>query len=181
MQLTILVLLSVMISSSLSDDKLDDSCYNPKGVDCSWYRNCLEKRHKCEGTSHAYAISYAEKYCKLYGKYYDNFLKDGKKWIDGVRRCLQVALVPMIQPEVETTCAEIKDTAFKSHGDCYIKPGYGAKSICDLSVAQWFRSFWVVKYSILSSDWCSVIKQMMEVLQRCVVPNTESNEVPAIE
>jgi hypothetical protein len=29
-------------------------------------------------------------------------------------------------------CVELKNFAFSSHVDCYLRPGYGAKSVCQL-------------------------------------------------
>ena len=77
---------------------LPPECYSPSGDSCDWYRNCLEKKHPCEASSNAYAITYAEKFCRLFNEKRAKFSADGQKWMDGVRKCLQVALVPLMRP-----------------------------------------------------------------------------------
>ena len=75
---------------------LPASCYSPAGDSCDWYRNCLEKKYPCEATTNAYAITFAEKFCKLYNDHYSKFSSDGRKWINAVRKCLQVSLVLLL-------------------------------------------------------------------------------------
>lgn len=104
--------------TSSNNRSLPQQCYSPSGTSCGWYRNCLEKRYPCEATSNGYAIRYAEKFCKLYGDRYSLFSIDGRKWVDGVRKCLQVALVPLIRPWKNPSCQEIRKTAFASHTPC---------------------------------------------------------------
>ena len=69
-------------------------CYIPAGTDCSWYKECLETRIACESTNERYAITYAEKYCKLYGDRYARFSDKGKVWIDAVRKCCRKVSTP---------------------------------------------------------------------------------------
>ncbi|XP_025087684.1 uncharacterized protein LOC112560222 [Pomacea canaliculata] len=71
-------------------------CYTPTGGNCSWYRYCLEASIPCQGTPDDYAITYAEKYCNLFNSNYNRFSSEGKQWVDAVRKCLQVKLVPLL-------------------------------------------------------------------------------------
>lgn len=147
---------------------LPSQCYSPSGDSCDWYRNCLEKKYPCEATSNAYAIRYAETFCKLYGKRYSLFSPDGQKWVDGVRKCLQVVLVPLLRPWTKPTCQEIRKKAFASHTPCYLHPGKDVPSICDLSCWEYFKIFWTIKGSFTKLDtaWES-IKGMWNIGTKC--------------
>ncbi|XP_068712021.1 uncharacterized protein [Montipora capricornis] len=149
---------------------LPAGCYSPSGNSCDWYRNCLEKTYPCEDTSNAYALRYAEKFCRLYGDRYSLFSVDGQKWVDGVRKCLQVALVPLLRPWRNPSCEEIRKTAFASHTPCYLNPGKGVPSICDLSCAEYLKIFWTIKASFthLDTAWESV-KGMWNIGKKCGV------------
>lgn len=147
---------------------LPSQCYSPSGSSCEWYRNCLERKYPCEASSNAYAIRYAEKFCKLYDKRYTLFSADGQKWVDGVRKCLQVVLVPLLRPWMKPTCQEIRKTAFASHTPCYLHPGKGVPSICDLGCWEYFKIFWTIKGSFTELDtaWES-IKGMWNIGSKC--------------
>lgn len=147
---------------------LPSQCYSPSGGSCDWYRNCLERKYPCEATSNAYAIRYAEKFCKLYDKRYTLFSADGQKWVDGVRKCLQVVLVPLLRPWMKPTCQEIRKTAFASHTPCYLYPGKGVPSVCDLGCWEYFKIFWTIKGSFTKLDtaWES-IKGMWNIGTKC--------------
>ena len=73
---------------------LEPDCYSPQGDDCEWYINCLERRYPCRGTDDGYAIEFAYKFCNLFFDNYNDFSEDGRNWVDAVRKCLQVQLVP---------------------------------------------------------------------------------------
>ena len=152
-------------SPSSTSLPLPEECYSPDGKQCSWYRECLEKKHPCVGKSTGYAIEYAEKFCNLYNDNYDMFSIKGQKWIDSVRKCLQVSLVPAIRPFYDGNCDDIKKIAFESHAPCYVGAN-GCLSICDLSCADWLKSFWTIKGSIVSSTSES-LRGMVDVASSC--------------
>ena len=147
---------------------LHNAQYSPSGDSCSWYRNCLERKYPCKATSNAYAIRYAEKFCMLYDKRYTLFSADGQKWVDGVRKCLQVVLVPFLRPWMKPTCQEIRKTAFASHTPCYLRPGKGAPSVCDLGCWEYFKIFWTIKGSFTELDtaW-EPVKGMWNIGTQC--------------
>ena len=149
---------------------LPAECYSPTGDSCDWYRNCLEKKYPCEDTSNAYAIKYAEKFCRLYDKRYSLFSKDGQKWVDGVRKCLQVTLVPLLRPWKNPSCKEIRQTAFASHTPCYLHPDKDVPSVCDLDCWEYFKIFWTIKgsFTALDTAWES-IKGMWNIGSKCGV------------
>ena len=145
-------------------------CYSPSGDSCDWYRNCLEKRYPCEDTSNAYAIKYAEKFCRLYGDRYSLFSPEGRKWVDAVRKCLQVSLVPILRPWRKLSCEDIRQWAFNSHTPCYLDPDKGAPSICDLDCQDFFKIFWTIKGSFIQLDtFWETLKGMWNIGARCGV------------
>jgi len=102
----------------------------------------------CTGQAE-YAISYGEKFCNLYTDSTLEFSQQALQWIDATRRCLQVALVPVLHLcQVQPTCEEIKTMAFESHVPCYVDP-YQGTSVCSLSPIDWARIFWTIKSSFL--------------------------------
>ncbi|XP_045174254.2 uncharacterized protein LOC123535605 [Mercenaria mercenaria] len=145
---------------------IPDWCFSPSGTECSWYRDCLEKRYPCEEQGSSYALDYAEKFCNLYQIHYSEFNYKGQQWIDAVRKCLQVKLVPILRPFVKATCEGIKQTAFDSHSGCYLHPDEGKPSICDIGFANWARVFWTVKSAVIQ-DARVAFKQMLDVVQAC--------------
>ncbi len=130
------------------DGSLPEWCLSPSGTECTWYSDCLLKRHPCRASATSYALSYAEKFCNVYKKHYRypaGLTSQGKEWVDAVRKCLQVALVPYIRPWSEPTCTDLKEIAFDSHTSCYLEPFPEAPSICDLDCKDWAQIFWTIK------------------------------------
>ncbi|XP_055356591.1 uncharacterized protein LOC129601741 [Paramacrobiotus metropolitanus] len=146
---------------------LPQDCYSPDGSNCAWYRECLERRHQCAGSGSDYAIQYAEHFCGLYVQSSGSFSSQGRAWIDAVRKCLQVALVPAIRPYYKGNCNEIKKTAFASHAACYLRPDAASPGICDLNPRDWWRVFWTVKGAIISKDWYRALWEMASVGGAC--------------
>ena len=102
----------------------------------------------------------------MYKEHYQDFDTTGQQWIDAVRKCLQVKLVPILRPFVIATCEHIKQMAFDSHPGCYLHPDSGAPSICDIGVANWARVFWTVKGALIQ-DATATIKQMLDIVMEC--------------
>ena len=149
---------------------LPTECYSPAGDSCDWYRNCLEKKYSCQATSNAYAIKYAEKFCKLYDERYSLFNEDGKKWVDGVRKCLQVALAPLLRGWENPSCETLREKAFDSHKRCYLEPDKGVPSICDLDYLQFLKIFWTIKGSFGKLDTAGKsLEGMFVVGSNCTV------------
>jgi len=119
-------------------------CQNPSGVDCSIYPDCMEKSVACENTNCDYAIQYGYKFCNLYSDNYHWFSNRGKQWIDAVRKCLQVALVPYLS--TNPSCCDFKTAAFNSHVECYTAPAKGI-SVCSLSPSDMLKIYWTIKSS----------------------------------
>ena len=154
-----------------NNSRLPAECYSPRGDNCQWYEDCLEMRYPCRGTDDGYAIEYAQKFCNLYSDNYNDFSSTGRQWVDEVRRCLQVALVPSLRLWVTHTCAAIREEAFDSHAGCYtdVDP-----SMCELSCADIWRAFVIVNFpsgdfteGALVTAPLATIQQMLSVMLRC--------------
>ncbi|XP_063401949.1 uncharacterized protein LOC134686203 [Mytilus trossulus] len=152
---------------------LPSRCYSPSGADCSWYRDCLERKFKCNGTEDDYAIAFATKFCNLYSQNYQDFSQDGQQWIDAVRKCLQVSLVQTLRPYLSYTCKDVKRIAFDSHTPCYVKPIPESPSIsvCNLGASDYFSVFWTIQSSLRVSTDSSLrtIRSMFETLKQCTM------------
>ena len=134
------MLLALQLSQT-PKDILPQECYSRKGDKCKWYRDCLELRYPCQYSSECYAIEYAELFCNLFLENYNSFLSSGRMWIDGVRKCLQDTLVELINPpNMNKTCADIKQEAFNSHPSCYISPAPEVSGICSLP----WKDVWMI-------------------------------------
>ena len=158
------------LSPATAMPTLPPECFSPGGLDCSWYRECLEVCYPCEGTEDGYTTEYALKYCNLYCDNYNDFSPAGRLWVDGVRQCLQLALVPSLRPWVRKTCADIRSDAFNSHSGCYITPALGAPSICDIPCLDTVKAFWIVNAGVdgaLLSAPVETGTQMLDVIAGC--------------
>ena len=151
-----------------ADSAIPAWCFDPDGRNCIWYRECLDQKHPCEDADNGYALSYGEHFCSLYTSNVENskFSQNAVEWIDDVRRCLQVALVPLIRPWQTVTCGDIKRVAFDSHAGCYTSPAQGAPSICSLGARDWLAIFWTIKGSFVSAT-AETLKEMVQVAGKC--------------
>ena len=155
---------------------LPGECYNPSGDNCYWYRNCLEKKYPpCEPTGNAYVIRYAEKFCRVVEEHKAQLSPDAQKWMEAVRKCQQVAMVPLLRLQNNPTCNEIRDKALTSHTSCYLNPGNDV-SICDLNCLQYFKIFWSIKESFLKLDtaWES-FKGLWNIETKCTSLRNQAN------
>ena len=129
---------------------LPNECLSPDGSNCDWYKNCLEQKYSCQGTSTEYLLMYANIFCNLYIKYKGVFTDRALRWINDGRRCLQLSLVPFVRPFINGTCQDIHDAAHDAYKPCNLKPYPEEGSICDITRRDWLRAFWMMKseYSI---------------------------------
>ena len=148
---------------------LPAKCYNPSGNTCDWYRQCFERHFPCQHGSYSYAIGFAEHYCEKYDKMYNTFSSKGKKWIDAVRKCLQVDLASLLKSSKAMTCKEIQIYAFKSHVPCYHTPDPSQPQIsfCHLPFLDWMRAFHTIKTSFLKVPLESV-QGAIGTLKACI-------------
>ena len=149
-----------------TNSQLEESCFSPDGTDCYWYRNCLEKKYPCEASGNGYALTYAEKFCNLYSTRSSYFTGQGRNWINAVRKCLQVALVPLIRPWESPSCDDIRQKAFESHTPCYLEPFPNEPSICDLDCRDWAQVFWTIKGGFTDA-FVESLKGTVQVMLGC--------------
>ncbi|XP_031555157.1 uncharacterized protein LOC116292059 [Actinia tenebrosa] len=162
------ILLVLFFGPSRTTSQLPPQCFKPSGSSCDWYRDCLDKKYPCEASGYPYALAYADKFCKLYDTRKSLFSPEEWKWVSGVRKCLQEALVPVLRQTTKATCKEIRKKGFESHAPCYLKPDKNIPSICDLGCDVYFKVFKVIKGSFTSFNtaW-EVIKAMWFIAKKC--------------
>lgn len=147
---------------------LPRGCNSPSGDSCDWYGNCLERKYPCENDSNAYAIRFAERFCRLYDERYSSFSATGQKWVNAVRKCLQVELAPLLRSFSKPTCQKIREEAFASHTPCYLYPDKDAPSVCDLSCFDFFKIFFTIKESFVEMDTAGEsFKGMLIIGSKC--------------
>lgn len=159
---------------------LDHSCFSPPGDTCSWYRDCLERQFPCREASDSYVVAYPEKMCRLYARLQDQeppkalvaLSNQGQRWLDAVRKCLQVELVPLLRPfeSGNVTCASIRVHALKSHASCYTRPYVATPSICELSASDFWTSFWAMRGEF-SSYFVESLLGLIQVTKGCRNPD----------
>lgn len=154
-------------------------CYTPDGNTCSWYQECLETRIPCESTAHPYAITYAEKYCKRFQNNYHKFSKNGKKWVDAVRKCLQESLTHVMYPQINVSCEYVKELAFDTHIDCYRQPSTEIV-LRDLSIGDCWNIFWTVKGAFVDA-FSETLRGSWPVLKTCFANSFPTKEVKHLQ
>ena len=147
---------------------ISNSCYNPDGS-CSWYIECLQKRHYCLDTDE-YAITYGLKYCKMFEDSIQKFSSRAQNWLKNVKKCLQIELVASIKEYSRSNCSEIKRVAFISHTSCYLKPN-GESGICNLTLNDWINIFLTMKSALIPFSGSALIslKGVIEVGISCIL------------
>ena len=153
---------------------LPQQCYSPAGDSCYWYRNCFEEKQFCKPPSNAYVIRYAERFCRVFEEQKAKLSPDAQKWMEAVRKCQQVALVPLLRDSQPQTCSEIRAKAHASYTQCYLNPGEGAKSICDVSCWEHLKIIWSIKRSFpkLDTAWES-LKGLWNIHTECNPPQIQ--------
>ena len=91
-----------------------------------------------------------------------------RKWVIGVHKCLQVSLMPLLRPWIHSTCGEIQERAFASQTPCYLNPGNGVLSACDLDCSNYLQIFWSIKGSFVKVDTVlESLKGMWNIGEKC--------------
>ena len=153
--------LSALLFGVVASSMQAANCSDPNGKDCSFYRGCLEKKIACGATG--YALGYGEKYCKRF-KQSTDFSTKGIAWRDVTMKCLQKALVPLVESSSSSpSCESITDQAFDSHPKCYTQPG---NSVCDLDVSDLYNIYSIIDGTDLLSS--RGLKQIKKVAAICL-------------
>ncbi|KAM5437774.1 hypothetical protein MferCBS31731_005278 [Microsporum ferrugineum] len=110
--------------------KRNDECASPAKDTCSFYENCLEAKVPCGPDG--YALAYGDHYCNKFSEASHDLSEKGQAWVTETMLCLQQKLVPFGTGQEQTTCPAIREFAFATHPDCYIKGG-----VCLLPPTDW--------------------------------------------
>ncbi|CAF3832290.1 unnamed protein product [Rotaria sp. Silwood1] len=164
-------------SSVLPAPTLPTECLSPDGSSCDWYKNCLERKYSCQGTSTEHVFTYATTFCELYTKHKNLFSVRAQRWIDDARKCLQMALVPFVRPFSNDNCQKIRNKAFTSYKSCYLRPYPEDASICHMTRRDWLRIFWTLKSAFIASTPIaySSLQNVIDTFQECSM-DTEAND-----
>ena len=185
---------SISICTDLLCEQSKDTCLDLDTSSCNWYRECLESKYTCcdndtwppsytDKYLHPYAIPYAERYCLLYDQNYAEFSNNGKKWVDEVRKCLQISLATIINSEEFLSIAEvdgpvcynIRENGFDSHVPCYLRPSSISPdiSICKLDCNDMHVVFKTIRSAFLpfvGEFWQSFLG-FLSVQKNCLQQN----------
>ena len=110
-----------------------------------------------------------------YNKKLKDFSSQGRKWVNAVRKCLQLKLVPVVDTTRDKTCAELKSAAFETHTPCYLKPDSSSPSYCDLSIKDQLTVFWTIKSAFVDAFGPS-LKGLFDVMTGCGFKKVKSEK-----
>lgn len=134
-----------------ADPMCQPTCTNPPPQTCGFYRNCAEGQLGCGDGG--YPLHYGERNCNRFTNNLGLFSAQGKAWIFATMHCLQVAMVPVLQP-CTATCDSFQSAAFASHASCYVNSGF-----CSLGCMDLLAIFLTVGDDLVTSESISQIKQ----------------------
>ena len=145
-----------------------EDCYNPTGESCEWYSDCLQSAYPtCTGASN-YALNYGKYFCDRYNQRWDKFSPNAQAWISRAKKCLQIALVPLLNIAGKISCDELKSKAFATHPSCYVDCGF-----CDIGFKNWVEVFITIDRAF-TTDLNESLRGVVESLARCADGNTPS-------
>ena len=148
-----------------SSTKLPSWCSSPTGTECDWYGNCLNPRYRHCGERFATEIvAFAEQFCRLFLNAYSQFASLGVLWLNGVRKCFMVNLVPRLRRwQQADSCEELTTSAITSLSDCFVAPFPGIPSICGVPLADLWGMFWHLRQTLPASS-----RRGLEVMMRSI-------------
>ena len=144
-------------------------CFSPTGADCSWFKTCIGQRYSCKGKFKGEVVKFGEELCALSLNPYSYLSKNGRIWVNGVRKCLQVNLVPLLRKwhgTREQNCKILTRQAMSSYSDCFYSPFPATiPTICKLPLTDLWRIFWHLRERTLANEnvqksLCTLLKQI---------------------
>ncbi len=94
---------------------------------CDYYR-CREQEDACGPDG--YHLGFGYHYCNAFRLIAERHASpEAQGWLSRVRRCL---IETLDRDETEGDCNQLKERAFDSHVECYVKTGF-----CDLPLSDW--------------------------------------------
>ena len=147
--------------------QLPSWCFSPTGAECNWYRICLKRRYVCNEAFNANVVIFAEQFCKLYLNAYSHFTSLGDLWLNGVRKCLLVSLVPLLREwQQESRCGNSLTNAITTFSNCFISPFPGIPSICHIPLRDFWGIFWHLRQTLPASSRLG-LKKMLKIIENC--------------
>ena len=115
-----------------------------------------------------------QSFCNLYTTNSNDFSVDGRKWLNAVRICFLVKLVPLIRPYItgHLSCQELDNYSLRTHNQCYFRPYWDrsilhtAPTICQISQTDWGKAFWTIRGGLHDVN-VHTLKGMLNVMNRC--------------
>lgn len=161
---------------------IPDWCKSPSGTECNWYQDCLKKRVSCTTTLSRNAVRYAENMCHAYNNLSSRFQNSTSPvltWLDGVRKCLLVSIVPQLRSYASPTCSNTDSLAFKSQTHCYSNPAIHdnvnkTHSLCQLSSDQFWQIFWTLHKNSTSPYHDKNLQQLYTEKVQCLKNQSQS-------
>ena len=143
-------------------------CFTPTGAKCSWFKTCLGQRYSCGDNFKSEVIKFAEALCGLYLNPYSALSENGHIWINGVRKCLQVNLVPLLRNWLGKKCKNLTNHAISLYRHCFFSP-YPATvpNICELPLNDLWRIFWHLRQSLSVHNTQRSLLEILNHIQNC--------------
>lgn len=145
-------------------------CFSPTGTDCSWFKTCIGQRYSCKGKFRGEVVEFGEELCALSLNPYSYLSKNGRIWVNGVRKCLQVNLVPLLRKwhgTREQNCKDLTKQAISSYSDCFYSPFPDTiPTICKLPLRDLWRIFWHLRGRTLAKTYRS-LWTLLKLIQEC--------------
>lgn len=128
---------------------------------CEFYK-ILEFFQPCGATG--YVQSFALKYCEDYLYQQDTFKE--QRWQNGVRTCLQNALMANLRANKNPTCQQIRQWGFDSHFGCYMRPIPNAPEVnyCRLPATDLAKIAYIARGEIFEKE---VMGQFAQMVRAC--------------
>lgn len=147
--------------------KLPSWCFSPSGTECGWYNTCLCERYNCDKGFSTEVVAFAEQFCRLYLNAYSQFTPVGDLWLNGVRKCLQVSLVPLLRRWRKPNYENLTKNAINSFSNCFeISPFPGIPSICNVPLADLWSVFWHLRQT-LPTNSRRVLQMILRIIENC--------------
>jgi hypothetical protein len=128
---------------------------------CEFY-NLLESMVPCD--EDGYVNDFALKYCEAYLAARSQF--NDTKWQNGVRVCLQRAMLSKLRASPKASCSQISDWGFDSHFNCYMRPVPASPEIkfCRLKSGDIAKIGWIAKGEVFEGK---VMAQFARMVKEC--------------
>ncbi|XP_028407664.1 uncharacterized protein LOC114530263 [Dendronephthya gigantea] len=147
-------------------------CSSPTGANCGWFKTCLAQRFPCAGKFKNEVIKFGEVLCKSYLNPYSHLSRNAHMWLNGVRKCLQVNLVPLLRiwqgTRRQNSCKALTRRAISLYRHCFFSP-YPATitTICKLPLVDLWRIFWHLRQTLTDQNVQNSLMEILKTIERC--------------